>query len=86
MHFPPDPCFECCPRPLILLPGGTATDLAMDLYPQRYEEEVWPDCFDAVDKSVWFCPSCNMSLCAQEDQRCPICGAELMPPGEDEEE
>ena len=72
MSFPPAPRLECCP-------------VHMDLYSLRYLEEVWPDCFDDVDKRLWYCPRCKMSLGAQEDRRCLICAAEIVPV-EDEEE
>jgi len=85
MPFPPDPCFECCPRPFILLSEGHAIDLTMGMYPGRYLEEVWPDCWDDMDMRQWYCPRCNTSFAAPEDQRCPLCDDEIMPP-EDEEE
>ena len=50
----------------------------------RYVEEVWLDYFDDVGKSAWFRPPCNMSPGAQEDWRCPICEAEIVPVDEEE--
>ena len=85
MPFPPDPCFERCPRPFILLSEGHAIDLTMDMYPTRYLEEIWPDYWDDVDTRLWFCPRCSRSLSATEDQRCPICDADLVPPSDEEE-
>jgi hypothetical protein len=58
----------------------------MDLYYLRYLEEVWPECWDDVDKQLWYCLRCNMTMGAQEDQRCPRCEGEIFPPEEDEEE
>jgi hypothetical protein len=51
----------------------------MEYYDMRYREEVWPDCWDDVDKRVWFCKRCHQHFPTQEDGRCPIslCDGEL---------
>jgi hypothetical protein len=87
MNFPPEPCFECCPRSFMLLSEGNAIVVldVMGMYSTRYLEEVWPDCWNDVDMRYWYCPACNTSFPAPEDRRCPLCDAELEPPGEDEE-
>ena len=85
MPFPPDLYFECCPRPCILLFEEQAIDITMDMYSTRYLEEVWPEDWDTWEKRQWFCGPCNMPVPPQEDQRCPICDAELVPPSDEEE-